>query len=265
MSICGRTSNKKQVHFDPDTKTKSFSTPRHKPNQFRSLNWTQVKFYPSHLNQVDIDQNQTKTKSISMLTLKPSDSRPASKNESISTTTTHPKNKSIDHHTWNKLVLARTRSISTPRTKNKSFSILSLKPSHFRSLTRKSSQLGRHNWIRVEMRSPLIDPHSKIKSFSMSLHKNKLILIHTLAIIFFRPPRKNQVNFDPYTKFKSISIPTVIHSILTPRHQNQVDFDTFTKTKYVRPPQKNKSIPIPTLKSSEVRSPTWTSEFRSQH
>ena len=78
-SIRVRTSHKIQVKFDLDTKTKSFSTPRHKTNQFRSLSWNQVKFNPSHWNQINLD-HPDKTNSISMLTLKPSDLRPASKN-----------------------------------------------------------------------------------------------------------------------------------------------------------------------------------------
>ena len=54
-TICGRTSHKTQVNFDPDTKTKSFFTPRHQPNQFRSLDCNQVKFDPPHWKQVNND------------------------------------------------------------------------------------------------------------------------------------------------------------------------------------------------------------------
>ena len=73
-----------------------------------------------------------------MLTQKPSDLRAASKTESISTTTTHTKNNTIDHHTQNKLFWVRTRLIWTTRTKNKSLSIPTLKPGPIRSLPRKS-------------------------------------------------------------------------------------------------------------------------------
>ena len=37
-----------QVNFDPYIKTQSLLTPVHKPNQFLSLNWNQVKFDPPH-------------------------------------------------------------------------------------------------------------------------------------------------------------------------------------------------------------------------
>ena len=43
----------------------------------------------------------------------------------------------------------------------------------------------------------------------MPPQKAKLISIHTLNTSIFRPPRKNQVNSDPYTKINSISIPTI--------------------------------------------------------
>ena len=56
ISICGRaSSHKTQANFDPDTKTKSFLTPRRKPNQFRSLDCNQVKFDPPHWKQVNND------------------------------------------------------------------------------------------------------------------------------------------------------------------------------------------------------------------
>ena len=69
--ICSR-SHKIQVNFDPETKTKSFLTPINETKKFRSLNWNQVKFDRPHWNQVNI-HHPDKTKSISMLTLKPSD------------------------------------------------------------------------------------------------------------------------------------------------------------------------------------------------
>ena len=90
-SIWGRTSSHKiQVNSNPDAKTKSSSTPRHKTNQFRPLNWDQVKFDLPHWNQVksiprneikSISSTHTKTKSSSMLAIKPSDFRPAYKNQ----------------------------------------------------------------------------------------------------------------------------------------------------------------------------------------
>ena len=96
-------------------KPSSFSTPRHKPNQFRSLHSIQVKFDPLHSNQVNIghpDKNHT----ISMLTLKPSDLRPASKNESISTIT-HTKNQiSISLHLKQVNFGSHTVNFDPPKT-----------------------------------------------------------------------------------------------------------------------------------------------------
>ena len=105
-----------------------------------------------------------------MLTLKPSDLRPSSKTKLISTT--HTKNKSIDHHTKYKSISGRTRSISTPAQKQVNFA-----------------------------------PITKTKSISMPRHKTKLISIQTLKPSHFRPPHKNWVNSDPYTEINSGSIP----------------------------------------------------------
>ena len=67
-------SHKKLFNFDPNTKTKYFSTPTQKPSQLRSLHWSKVKFDPHYKiksilmrrreNQVDFD-TYTKTKLIS--------------------------------------------------------------------------------------------------------------------------------------------------------------------------------------------------------
>ena len=79
----------------------------------------------------------TKTKSISMQTLKPSDLRARIQTKPMSTT--HTKTKSIDHNPKNKSISACTQSITTPRTKNKSISIPTLKRSKIRSPTQNSS------------------------------------------------------------------------------------------------------------------------------
>ena len=123
ISICGRTSSHKiQVNFDLGTKTKSFSTPKHKTNQFRSLNWNQVKFDPLHWNQVNIDysdKNQvnfdahTKTKRFAACIQKASQFRPPSQHKTKSVL------KQVDFG-------PRTFR-STPRTKSKSLSIATLK------------------------------------------------------------------------------------------------------------------------------------------
>ena len=128
----------------------------------------------SHTEIKSISTTQTKAKSISMLTLKPSDLRPASKNESISTTTTHTKTKSINH-TQNKLISAGTRSISIPRTKNKSRSIPRLDPAH-----KKSSYFRRHQWNQVNS-----IPTLKSSQFRCLHTKTKLISIHTINTKYF--------------------------------------------------------------------------------
>ena len=102
-----------QAIFDPHTKTKPISSPALKPSQFRFLHWIKSSSIPHldsyteiksssipHINQVNFDpyakiksssipQNgiksisttHTKTKSNSMLTLRPSDFWPAYKNQ----------------------------------------------------------------------------------------------------------------------------------------------------------------------------------------
>ena len=78
--------------------------------------------------------------------------------------------------------------------------------------------------------------------------ETKLVSIHKLKHNIFRPPRKNQVNSDPYTevnsisihtiksspfwcldtKTRSISIPTLKPSFDRPPHYNQVNYDPYT-------------------------------------
>ena len=61
----------------------------------------------------------------------------------------------------------------------------------------------------------------------------------------------NQINFDPYSKHKSIS-----HAFW---HENQGSFDPDSEPSHFRPPHKTKSILIPTLESSQLRSSTLKS------
>ena len=127
----------KQINDDPSTEMKSSSIPH-----------TGIKLTST---------TQTKTKSISMITLKPRDLRPASENRVHLDHHHLTKSKSFDHNTQNMLKLARTRSNSIPRPKNKSILIPTLKPSQIRSLTK----------IRVLstslLKSSRFDPHSEIK------------------------------------------------------------------------------------------------------
>ena len=153
---------------------------------------------------------------------------PHPKTESISTTN-HTKTNSIDHQTPNKLISARTRSISIPRTKNKSLSIRTLKPSQFDPYSEINlSSIPHINQVKF-------DPNTKTRSFSTPTQKPSQ----------FRSPLTKQVNFDPHTKNNFSSIQILKPSNFRPPHKNQVIFDPHTKTK---------SIPIPALKSSQVRS-----------
>ena len=139
-----------------------------------------------------------------MLTLKPSDLWAVSKTESISiTTTTHTKTKPIDHQTQNELISAGTSPISILRTKNRSLSTRTPKPSQIRPLTQNIELIST-----PLPRSGPFDPHSHIKSISMPPQKNMLNSIQIPRLSVFRPPRK-QVNSGPCVQLKSILIPTI--------------------------------------------------------
>ena len=62
----------------------------------------------------------------------------------------------------------------------------------------------------------------------------------------FDHPHKNQVNSNPYTEIKSISMS---------RHKNQVNFDQPHKTKSIDTHPKNKSFSDGTQKQSQLRPP----------
>ena len=88
--------------------------------------------------------------------------------------------------------------------------------------------------------------------------KNMSISVITLKPSQFLSPAQKQANFDPNTEVKSILDPhsknkSILHA---PRHEDQVNFDADSKPSHFRPPHKTKSIMIPTLKSSQLRSPT---------
>ena len=132
---------------------------------------------------------------------------PHPKTESISTTN-HTKTNSIDHQTPNKLISARTRSISIPRTKNKSLSIRTLKPSQFDPYSEINlSSIPHINQVKF-------DPNTKTRSFSTPTPKPSK----------FRSAHKKQVNFDSHTKTKLISIQIGKASHLRPQHQKQAIF-----------------------------------------
>ena len=129
-----------------------------------------------------------------MLTLKPSDLWAVSKTESISiTTTTHTKTKPIDHQTQNELISAGTSPISILRTKNRSLSTRTPKPSQIRSLPQKSS-LSRRHYCNQFNSIPTLE-----SSQFRCLHtKTKLISIHI--------PKTKPIFSDPHAKNNSIPI-----------------------------------------------------------
>ena len=152
-----------------------------------------------------------------MLTLKPNELRPASKNQ-VNFDHLH-KTKSIDHHTKTSQFRPAQSQLDPPH-QNKSISIPALNPSQVRSLTQKSSKVRPHHCNQVNF-----DPHCKFKLISMPRHKNqvgfntdtktksfstptkkKVNLIQTLKRRVFRPSHKIQANSDPETQIKSWSI-----------------------------------------------------------
>ena len=163
-----------------------------------------------------VSTTQTKTKSISVLILKPSDLRPAFKNRV--NFDHHPHKNQVNRSLQLKMLIsARTRSISIPRTKNESLSIPTLKPTQIWCLLYSSQFRCLHT-------------------------KTKLISIHTLKPSVFRPPYWNQVNFDPYTEITSISIP----------HINQANFDPNAKTMSILTPTQNQTNSDPRTKNKSL-------------
>ena len=153
--------HKNRVNFDPDTKSKSFSTATKKTSWFRSLHWNQVNLDHPH-NQINIiptlkasqvPSTALKSSQFGPYTQKTSQFRCSHENQVIScphtkTTsflTTHTKIKSID-----------------PHTKNKEFSARKQKTNQFRSILENQAVFGRH--------------------------------------IFDPPGHKDEVNFDPDSK-----------------------------------------------------------------
>ena len=139
------------------TTTKLFSTPTSKPSQFWFLHWNKAKFDPLPHNYVKpISTIHTKTKSSSMLTLKPIDFRPAYQS---------PVN--FDH----------------PH-KKLSQSIPTLKTSHFRPVHKSQVNLDPHAKNQVNF-----DPYIKTKYFSIRTQKPKSILTPAQKTIQVRSRR----------------------------------------------------------------------------
>ena len=131
-----------------------------------------------------------------MLTLEPSDLRPASQSR-INFDNHHPQKKkhvnrsshlkqaNFGPHTVEFDLPHKKQVTFDPNTKTKSNSI------HQTKIKIISTPL-----------SSQFDLHSKIKSASMPQTKTKIISIHTIKPSLVRPARKKQVNYDLYTEVK---------------------------------------------------------------
>ena len=235
---CGNTTS---VGFEPRTSfarlwrikqwsTQSSLTGIWNPTSFACLwridprYWNQFNFDHSHRNK-SISTTHKETKSISMLTLKTSDLRPASNTKSTSTTNT--KTKSIDHHTWNKVISARTVNFDSLHKKQVNFDPTQ-KRSQIRSPAQKRSQIRSptQNLVNLDATTEIKSIRSPIQNrpkFRCPDTKTKLISIQTL---------KSSIS-DRYTKTKSISIQALKSCQVQPRylanyehpHENQVKFD----------------------------------------
>ena len=219
-----------EVIFDPHTQNESILISELKSSQVRSLTLKSRQYRPPI----------QKIKSISMLTLKPSDFRPEYKKrdhfhhhlppKNQANRSSHPKQGNFGPHTVH---------FDAPHKNQVTFD-LSTKP--------KSNTIP-HTIIKFIsaplLKSSKFHPHSKMKSISVPQHKNQgNFVIHTKTKQFSTPTQKpshfrslqsSPINSDPYHKIKSS---------LMPRLQHQLFFDPHTETT---------STSIPTLKSSQVR------------
>ena len=184
--------------------------------------------------------------------LKPSHFRPPYTKQIISDAETEIKSSSI--------LRTKVQSISTIQPKTKSISMLTLNPSDLRPVSKNRDIFDHHH------------PHEK--QVNRSSHSKRVNFGPNT--VNFDPPHKDQITFDPSTKAKSNSIPPVkIMLISTPllKSINPISIlksshfrCLHTKTKWISiytlkpslfgPHTKSKSISIPRLKSSPVRSPT---------
>ena len=157
---------------------------------------------------------------------------------------------------------------------------------YFSTSTRKKSQFRSLRWFLVNL-----DPHYKIKSILVPRHQNQVNFDPYTRTKYIPIPHYKEINYDPYSEIKSSSNPIYTESVsiqslkpshFRPLHKNQANSNPRTKTiPFSIPIQnqanfdpdedrvifdthiKNKSTPIPTLKSSPGRSPTMkSSQFR---
>ena len=204
-----------------ESQTKYFLTAAQKPSQFRCL----------HSNQVNFDH--------------PPKQKSALHWDHVKRHPPHWKQANFDCPHWNHINFdAHTKTNRFPARAQKTKSI---PPAYTKTKS--------------------IDDHPKNKSFSAFTQEQSQVW----------PPLKNQVNFDTYTKAKQISIPHTKSSFFGPQHWGQVNFDPNSKNQvnFDSSRHKNqvnfnrqlcrvisdrntktKSIPKPTLKLSQFRSPT---------
>ena len=152
-----------------------------------------------------------------MLTLKPSDFRPAHKNQ-----------------------------FNFEHTQKTSQSIPRLNTSHFRPAHKKQS-ISIHT-----SKSSNFGPHTKNKSILTPAQKTCQFRSPHLNQVYFNPARENQGNFDPITKIKPISIPALISTRFRCRDtKTELISIQMLKASHFRPPHKNQfnSDPYSELKS----------------
>ena len=162
-----------------------------------------------------------------MLTVTPSDLRPASKTMSISTTYT----KSSQSITTLKTTQFRPTHSQFRHTTTKSIPIPTPKSSQFQPRTQQPNQCHPH----TEIKSSSI-PHIETKSIATTHTKTKSISILTLKPSDIWPAYKNQVNFDQPTKTMSVSMLALKPRDIRPAYKNQVNFDHPHNNQVNRPP-----------------------------
>ena len=149
---------------------------------------------------------QKKTRSISILTLKPIDLRLACKN--LANFDHHHPHKKLLNRSWHSKQAnfgAHTVYFDPPHSKQVTFDTKTRTKSN--SIPRKKNQVDFNASTEIKsIRSPL---WLNQVNFDASTQKPIKLSIYTLHLRIFRLPRKNKINSDLYTEVKSISIPTV--------------------------------------------------------
>ena len=179
-----------------------------------------------HTKIKSISTTHTRTKSISMLTLKPSDLWPASKNQ-INFDHPHKNQVNFDAHTKTKRFAARIQKSNQFRPPPQKRSITALKTSRFRpahSQFRPPAQ-KQVNFDPITKNKSNSIPHTKIKAIATSPLKSSPFDRHSKIKFIPMPRHNNQVIFDPATKTKHFS-----NLIQKPSHS---DPDTETKSSLI--------------------------------